>query len=236
MINYNMPGSIAGVETFGLVDGPGIRYVLFFNGCRLRCKFCHNPEMFLLKENNTTVEECVSKILRFKPYFKNGGGVTLSGGEPTLQVEFLLELCKALKKENIHIALDTCGVGIGRYKEILELVDLVLLDIKHITNEGYFDITGQNNTEFLKFKEELKESNKDIWIRQVVVPGIHDSEEYMVKLREYLQDFNNIKRIELLPYHKMGDKKYEELGLINPYKDKEAMDAQVCEELYNKYF
>ncbi len=235
MINYNQLGSINSVETFGLLDGPGIRYVIFLNGCQLRCKFCHNPEMFKMGEYNTTVEEVVKKIKRYKSYFKNGGGVTLSGGEPLLQIDFICELCKALKKENIHIALDTAGVGIGRYTEILELVDLILLDIKHLTQEGYQDITGHSIDEFLKFVEVLKQSEKDIWIRQVVVPGVHDNPEYMEMLKDYLQTFKHIKRVEFLPYHKMGDSKYEKLNIPNPYKDKSAMDAKRCEELYNQY-
>lgn len=235
MINYKMKGSINSVETFGLLDGPGIRYVLFFNGCLLRCKFCHNPEMFTLKENNVTVKECVDKILRFKPYFNNGGGITLSGGEPLLQVDFLIELCKALKKENIHIALDTAGVGIGKYEDILALVDLVILDIKHLTWEGYQDITGHSIDEFKKFVEVLTKSNKDTWIRQVVVPNVHDNQKYMLMLQKYLGTLKNIKKVEFLPYHKIGDSKYEALGIVNPYKYKEAMDAKRCEELYNKY-
>lgn len=235
MINYKMKGSINSVETFGLLDGPGIRYVLFFNGCLLRCKFCHNPEMFTIKEKNVTVKECVDKILRFKPYFNNSGGVTLSGGEPLLQVDFLIELCKALKNENIHITLDTAGVGIGKYEEVLSLVDLVILDIKHLTREGYQDITGHSIDEFNKFVMALTKSNKDVWIRQVVVPLVHDNQEYMLMLQKYLGTLKNIKKVEFLPYHKIGDSKYDDLGIINPYKDKEAMDAKRCEELYNKY-
>ena len=134
MKNYkNLSASINSIESFGLVDGPGIRTVIFFNGCLLRCKFCHNPEMFQMQENNTTVEQLLAKIKRFKPYFKDSGGVTYSGGEPLLQVDFLTQLSKALKEENIHIALDTAGVGIGKHDEILDVDDLVILDIKHLT-------------------------------------------------------------------------------------------------------
>ena len=236
MKNYkNLSASINSTESFGLVDGPGIRTVIFFNGCLLRCKFCHNPEMFQMQENNTTVEQLLAKIKRFKPYFKDSGGVTYSGGEPLLQVDFLTQLSKALKEENIHIALDTAGVGIGKYDEILDLVDLVILDIKHLTSEGYEDLVKHKMNEFLKFVEVLKKHNKDLWIRQVVVPGIHDNAKYMNMLVAYLKTFNNIKKIEFLPYHKMGDEKYEKLGLPNPFKDKKNMDAKKCQELYNKY-
>lgn len=236
MKNYkNLSASVNSIETFGLVDGPGIRVVIFFNGCSLRCKFCHNPEMFNMQEPNTTVEELVAKIKRFKPYFKGNGGVTYSGGEPLLQVDFLIELSKALKEEGIHIALDTAGVGIGKYEEILELVDLVILDIKHLTKDGYENLVSHTMDEFWHFVEVLKKLNKAIWIRQVVVPGIHDNPKYMNMLVDYLKTIPNIKRIEFLPFHKMGDEKYVKLGIPNPLKDTKAMDTDKCQELYNKY-
>ena len=144
-------GSIANIETFGLVDGPGIRTVVFLNGCKLRCIFCHNPEMLKMQQNNYTSEELVKKILRNKPYFKrNNGGVTFSGGEPLLQYDFLVETCKLLKKENIHIALDTAGVGNGKYDEILDIVDLVIFDIKATEEELYNYITENHISESLK--------------------------------------------------------------------------------------
>lgn len=236
MKNYkNLTASVNSVESFGLVDGPGIRTVIFFNGCALRCKFCHNPEMFIKGTDNTTVLELLEKIKRFKPYFKSNGGVTYSGGEPLLQVDFLIELSKALKEEGIHIALDTAGVGIGKYDEILDLVDLVLLDIKHLTVEGYQDLVGYKMDEFKVFVEALKKSHKDIWIRQVIVPGIHDNKEYMEMLVDYLKTLPNIKRIEFLPFHKMGDEKYKKLGIENPLKDTPAMDKDRCQELYDTY-
>ena len=236
MKNYkDLSASVNSIESFGLVDGPGIRTVIFFNGCSLRCKFCHNPEMFMMQENNTNVSELVAKIKRFKPYFKGNGGVTYSGGEPLLQVDFLIELSKALKEEDIHIALDTAGVGIGKYDEILELVDLVILDIKHLTNAGYEELVSHKMDEFLKFVEVLKKHNKDLWIRQVVVPGIHDNKEYMEMLVGYLKTLPNIKRIEFLPFHKMGDEKYEKLGIPNSLKNTPEMDGVKCRRLYEKY-
>ena len=236
MKNYkNLTASINSIESFGLVDGPGIRVVIFFNGCSLRCKFCHNPEMFQMQMPNTNIAELVTKIKRYKPYFKNNGGVTYSGGEALLQVDFLIELSKALKEENIHIALDTAGVGIGEYDEILDLVDLVILDIKHLTPDGYEDLVSHKIDEFLKFVEVLKRHNKDLWIRQVVVPGIHDNPKYMEKLVEYLKTLPNIKRIEFLPFHKMGDEKYEKLGIPNPLKNTPEMDGVKCRRLYEKY-
>lgn len=230
-----MKGSIDSIETFGLVDGPGIRTVIFLNSCELRCKFCHNPETWNLREYNYTPEEIVQKCLRNKPYFKrNNGGVTFSGGEPLQQYDFLVETCKLLKKENIHIALDTAGIGHGDYKEILSTIDLVLLDIKHITKEGYKDVTNRDYLDrFFEFTRQLNESNVDVWIRQVIIPEVNDNEEYIHSLSAFLKkNIKNIKRVDFLPYHKLGDEKYLKLGLYNPYKDKEAMDKEKCDRLY----
>lgn len=227
-------GAVDSIESFGLVDGPGIRTVVFLSGCKLRCKYCHNPEMWVKGKENYTSLELVEKILRNKPYFKrNNGGVTFSGGEPLLQIDFLLEVCELLKKEGIHIALDTAGVGIGRYDEILPYIDLVLLDIKHITSEGYLDLTGQSMDEVNKFVFELNKSNTKVWIRQVIIPGVNDNFEYIEGLNDFLKRIKTIEKIEFLPYHKMGDEKYNKLGLDNPFVEKEAMDKERCDELYS---
>ncbi|MGN1372317.1 MAG: pyruvate formate-lyase-activating protein [Candidatus Coprovivens sp.] len=230
-------GSIDSIETFGLVDGPGIRTVVFLNGCSLRCKFCHNPEMWQMKESNYTSSEIVDKVLRNKPYFKNNGGVTFSGGEPLLQYDFLLETCKKLKKENIHIAIDTAGIGLGDYKELLDTIDLVLLDIKHITKEGYIDITCRDYLErFMEFVKQLNESGKEVWIRQVVVPGIHDNSQYMSHLVTFIKNnIKNVKRVDFLPYHKLGSEKYDILGVDNPYLNMPEMDIVRCDELYKRF-
>ncbi len=232
-----MNGSIKKIETFGLVDGPGIRTVVFLNGCNLRCKFCHNPEMWINKENNYTSDELIKKILRNKPYFKNNGGVTFSGGEPLLQYEFLIDCCKKLKKENIHIAIDTAGIGNGNYKDLLDNIDIVLLDIKHITNEGYLDITQTNYLhKFYEFLNQLNKTNVEVWIRQVIIPDINDNLKYMNDLAIFINKYiKNVTRVEFLPFHKLGNTKYEELGIKNPYEDKEAMDKEKCNKLYN-YF
>ena len=231
-----MKASIDSIETFGLVDGPGIRTVIFFKGCKLRCKYCHNPEMWVKGKENMTVEEVVQKVVRNKPYFKrNNGGVTFSGGEPLLQVDFLIELCKELKKEGIHIALDTAGVGIGKYDELLKYVDLVLLDIKHTSNDGFKDLTGVNIDQSYEFIKALNKSGKPVWIRQVIVPGIMDNLEYLHSLNDYLKGINNIERIDFLPYHKLGSEKYEKLGIPNPYKDMVEMEKERCNELYQKF-
>ena len=230
-----MKGSIDSIETFGLVDGPGIRTVVFLNKCHLRCKYCHNPETWLMRDFNYTAEELAKKILRSKPYFQNNGGVTFSGGEPLLQKEFLTSVCKILKKENIHIAIDTAGVGDGNYEEILSYVDLVLLDIKHITKEGYKFITGRELDEVENFINICNKLNKKIWIRQVIVPGVMDNEEYLNLLVNYLKHIKNIERIDFLPFHQIGKEKYHKLNIPYPFEDKEEMDKDKCQKLYEKF-
>ena len=227
-------GSIDSFETFSTLDGPGIRTVVFLNGCKLRCLFCHNPEMWNLKEKNFTPEEVVQKILRNKPYFKNGGGVTFSGGEPLLQIDFLIETCKLLKRENIHITLDTAGVGLGDYDEILSLVDLVIFDIKALDDINYMKMTGNKISESLKFLECCQKNNKKMWIRQVIVPGINDSEAYIDSLAHFIKKLKNIEKIELLPFHTMAYEKYKKLNLDNPLKDKVNMDKEKCNKLEKK--
>jgi len=230
-------GSIDSIETFGLVDGPGIRTVVFLNGCNLRCKFCHNPEMWKKREVNYDSIDIVKKVLRSKPYFKNGGGVTFSGGEPLLHIDFLLETCKELKKEGIHIALDTAGVGLGNYNELLKYVDLVILDVKAINDEMYFSITGHKSLEDVsEFIKQLNNSGNDVWIRQVIIPDINDNLEYMDGLASYIKDnIKNVKKVEFLPFHRLGREKYIKLGIPYPYEDKDDMNKNKCDSLY-EYF
>lgn len=229
-------GSINSVETLGLVDGPGIRTVVFLTGCKLRCKYCHNPEMWIKGKNNYTSDELVKKIIKNKPYFKrNNGGVTFSGGEPLIQIDFLIETIKKLKQENIHVAIDTSGFGKGKYKKILSLVDLVILDIKHVDKQGYKDLTGQNIKEAEKFIKTLNKSNKPVWIRQVIIPGITDTEEYQIKLKKYLKNISNIEKIEFLPFHHLGFEKYQKLGLPNPLEKTKEMDKEECNKLFKQF-
>lgn len=229
-------GCVDSIESFGLVDGPGIRTVVFLSGCKLRCKYCHNPEMWKMGKPNVRAEDLAKKILRNQPYFRrNQGGVTFSGGEPLLQSEFLIEVCKILKKEGIHIALDTAGVGNGDYEELLSYIDLVLLDIKHATREGYQEITGMKIDDSLKFIESLNKSGVPVWIRQVIVPGIMDHDSYLEKLSLVLRNIQNIERIEFLPYHTMGKEKYKKLGISYPYEDLEEMNQEKCQKLYQQF-
>lgn len=229
-------GCVDSIESFGLVDGPGIRTVVFLSGCKLRCKYCHNPEMWKMGKPNVRAEDLAKKILRNQPYFRrNQGGVTFSGGEPLLQSEFLIEVCKILKKEGIHIALDTAGVGNGDYEELLSYIDLVLLDIKHATREGYQEITGMEIDDSLKFIDSLNKSGVPVWIRQVIVPGIMDHDSYLEKLSLVLRNIQNIERIEFLPYHTMGKEKYKKLGISYPYEDLEEMNQEKCQKLYQQF-
>lgn len=229
-------GAVDSIETFGLVDGPGIRTVVFLSGCKLRCKYCHNPEMWKMGKYNYTPEELAKKILRNKNYFiHNNGGITFSGGEPLLQSNFIIEVCKILKKENIHVALDTSGVGNGDYEELLEYVDLVLLDIKHTDSFEYEKLTGHKVDDSLEFIKQLNESGTSVWIRQVIVPGLMDNDKYLDSLLEVLKKIKNIKKIDFLPYHKLGSEKYIKLGLDNPYCDMIEMDKDKCKQLYDKF-
>ena len=214
-----MKGSVDSIETFGLVDGPGIRTVIFLNGCSLRCKFCHNPETWKVQELNFTSDEIVEKVKRNKPYFNNGGGVTFSGGEPLIQYDFLIDCCKKLKKENIHIALDTAGIGLGNYDELFDNIDMVLLDIKHINPEKSKELVGASNEKELAFAKYLSDNNIPIWIRQVIVPGITDNEDDLIKLKDFISSLKTVKNIELLPYHNLGKHKWETLGFEYKLKD-----------------
>ncbi len=226
-------GHINSIETFGLVDGPGIRTVVFLSGCKLRCLYCHNPETWTMGDMNYSPEELAKIIIRNKPYFKrNNGGVTFSGGEPLLQSDFIIEVAKILKKEDIHIALDTSGCGLGNYDEILKYIDLVILDIKAVHSDDYVKITSHSMDEFNKFKEAVIRQQKPLWIRQVIVPGINDTKENMDDLREYLKQFKTIEKIELLPYHTYGVEKYHKLNIPYSLEKTEALSQARADELY----
>lgn len=230
-------GKIHSVESMGLVDGPGIRVVVFMQGCALRCLYCHNPDTWTLDGNKDaldfTPEELVNKISRFRSYFeKSGGGVTFSGGDPLKQPEFLKETLKLCKEAGIHTTLDTSGVGFGDYEEILKYTDLVLYDVKHLTREGYKDMTGIEIDETQKFLEACKKMGTKMWIRQVVVPGKTDSEEYIRELGKFIKTLDNVEKVELLPYHLLGVNKYETLGIKYRLEGLEAMDKEACKALY----
>ena len=227
-------GYINSIDTMGLVDGPNIRVIVFMQGCPLRCLFCHNPETWNKKSKlKISSKQIVDEIRKYRSYIEMGGGVTFSGGEPLFQSSFLLEVLKMCKKAGIHTALDTSGTGYSKrlLREILKYTDLVILDIKAIDEVNYKKITGKDMKEFNYFKKVINETNNKLWLRQVIVPTINDTEEYILKLKEYIKEFNSFEKVELLPYHTMGIHKYKELKIKYRLNGIEDMAKSRCEEL-----
>lgn len=227
-------GSINSIESCSMVDGPGVRSVVFLNECHLRCKYCHNPEMLLKQENNIDAVTLVDKLLKNKDYFGDKGGITFSGGEPLLQTDFLLEVINLLKDESVHTVIDTAGITNQDYTKVVDLCDLLLYDVKHTKADGYKAICGGNYSKSLEFKNYISKIQKPVWIRQVVVPGIHDNKEYLLSLKDYIKDLN-VQRIDFLPFSKLCLEKYEKLNIEFPLKSIEAMDKIKCEELYKEF-
>lgn len=224
-------GQIHAIETMGLVDGPGIRVVIFMQGCPLRCIFCHNPETWKRKGTITMHPvEVLEKIKRYQNYFDKEGGVTFSGGEPLMQHNFLLQTLKLCKENGIHTAIDTSGVG-TKYEEILKYTDLVIWDVKAYEDSLYQKITGLPIAKSLAFLKTCQNMNKKMWIRQVIVPGINDTEEYIIGLKEFLKPLRNIEKVELLPYETLGVSKYEQLNLPYRLQGVSAMNIERCREL-----
>ena len=219
MNNENVTGRIHSFESLGAVDGPGIRFVVFMQGCHLKCKYCQNRDTWDINSGEQyTVKQVVEKIMRYKNYIvASNGGVTLSGGEPLLQQDFVISLFQELKKQNISTCLDTSGMFTitDKIKQIVDLTDIFLLDIKSINDETCKWLTGSSNSLELEFAKYINEKNKRIWIRQVLVPGITDKKEDLLKLKEFLKTIN-VEKFEFLPYHDLGKYKWEKLGL--PYE------------------
>ncbi|CDR31492.1 Pyruvate formate-lyase-activating enzyme [Acholeplasma oculi] len=214
-------GNVHSIENFGAFDGPGLRYVLFLQGCPLRCKFCHNRDTWGTEENKLmTVDEILKDYKRFKAFYK-GGGLTVSGGEATLQLPFLIELFKAFKKEGIHTCLDTAAgtfreSRIDEFDELLKYTDLVLLDIKHIDDEKHKWLTGATNQNILKFAKYSSDLGVPTVIRHVLLPEINSSDEDLYRLRSFIDTMENVVGIDILPYHKKGIMKWEKMGI--PYE------------------
>ena len=219
----NLTGRIHSFETLGAVDGPGIRFVLFMQGCPLRCKYCHNRDTWDLKGGKEyTVDEIFNKIIRYKNYFiTSNGGVTVSGGEPLLQPDFLIKLFTRLKQAGIRTALDTSGMFdiTEKIKKLIDLTDLFLVDIKCINDEICKDLVGRSNKKELEFIKYLDSIGKEIWIRQVIVPTITDKEEDLYKLRDFINSIDSISRVDLLPYHDLGKYKWIELNEVYPLEN-----------------
>lgn len=220
-----MKGRIHSIETMGTVDGPGLRYVIFTQGCLLRCKFCHNPDTWKMGQGKEmTVEEMVKDIKDYLPFFQStNGGVTVSGGEPLLQLEFLIELFTELKKLGVHTTIDSSAGCFSRsprfmknLDKLLEVTDLVLLDLKHIDPIEHKELTGMSNEHIIDMARYLDEKNIAIWVRHVLVPGISDNDKYLQQLSDFIATLGNVKQIDVLPYHKLGVYKWETLGIKYP--------------------
>lgn len=216
-------GNIHSTESFGSVDGPGVRFLIFLQGCALRCRYCHNADTWSLSGGvQMSAGELLDKAERYRPYWGADGGITVSGGEPLLQIEFLIELFKEAKRRGINTCIDTAGQPFtrkepffSRFCELLELTDLFIVDIKHIDSKDHRRLTGRGNENILDMFRFLSERKKPVWIRHVLVTGITDDDALLKRTREFIETLKNVERIEVLPYHSMGAYKWRELGI--PY-------------------
>lgn len=227
-----MSGRIHSLESFGTVDGPGVRFVVFVQGCPMRCAYCHNPDTWAMTGGKIMeASEIIEQYERNLPFYK-GGGITVTGGEPLMQVDFLIELFTLAKEKGIHTCIDTSGIAykpgndafIEKLDKLMPLTDLVMLDIKHIDPEKHKWLTGQPNEGILAFCEYLNDRKVDMWIRHVVVPTITDDDIYLYQLGYFIGQFSNIRALDVLPYHTMGTVKYEQLGIKYKLDGIPAMD------------
>ena len=227
-------GHIHSIESFGTVDGPGVRLVVFMQGCPMRCKYCHNPDTWEIGAGvRMTAGEILAEYERNKAFYANGG-LTVTGGEPLLQIDFLLELFEAAKAKGIHTCIDTSGVTYcpgepaygSKLDRLMKLTDLVMLDIKHVDPCAHRELTGHGNERILAFARYLDEKHIPVWIRHVIVPGITDGEEEQRALGRLMAGLSNVKALDVLPYHTMGESKYKEMGLAYPLAGVEALPAQ----------
>ena len=231
-------GYIHSTESFGSVDGPGVRFIIFVSGCPMRCQFCHNPDTWKMQDGELkTTDELLKTALRYKSYWKDKGGITVSGGEPLMQMDFLIDLFKKAKEQGVHTNIDTSGAVFtkeepffGKLQELLKYTDMLMLDIKHIDDEQHKILTGQSNKNILEFARYLSDIKKPIWIRHVLVPGRSDKDEYLERLHDFIETLDNVERVEVLPYHTLGAYKWKELGY--DYK-LEGIDPPTQERIEN---
>lgn len=238
----NITGRINTYETFGLVDGPGVRYVAFLQGCNMRCKYCHNPDTWDKNAGDElTAKQLFDKAYRYKNYWKNNGGITISGGEPLLQIEFVTEVFRLAKEKGVHTTLDTCGQPfkndlefLKKFDELIKYTDLVMLDIKEIESDKHKELTGHKNDNILAMAKYLSDKGIRMWIRHVLVPNLTDDEEGLKKLNQFIKQLKTVDKVEILPYHTLGLMKWEKLGIPYPldgYKIPTAEEVEKAEKL-----
>lgn len=230
------------IETFGTHDGPGIRLVVFTQGCLFRCVYCHNPDSQRIHASTAlkmSDKEIIEKLEKQKPYLKNGGGITFSGGEPTLQAKELIPLCKKIKAAGFHITLDTCGaIHSAETRELYDLCDLIMLDVKHIDADWHKKVTQHSNTTVLENAAYREKTGKDLWLRYVLVPGWTDQLQHLEAWAAYFKNYSCLKKVQILPYHLLGAHKYDQLDIENPLKGVPAAsqkDAQRAKNIFEKY-
>jgi pyruvate formate lyase activating enzyme len=224
MAEQELKGYVHSLESFGSVDGPGVRYVIFLTGCAMRCQFCHNPDTWNMQAGTLyTTDELLKTAMRYRTYWGEKGGITVSGGEPLLQIEFLTELFRKAKEQGIHTTLDTSGNPFtreepffGKMQELMKYTDLVMLDIKHIDDEKHKILTGHTNENILDLAKYLDEIGKPVWIRHVLVPERSDEDAALEKLHTFIEGLGNVEKVEVLPYHTLGAYKWKELGYEYP--------------------
>ena len=235
-----MTGYIHSKESFGTLDGPGIRYVLFMQGCPMRCLYCHNPDTWELKGGSEiTADEVIEEFQKNRSFYRSGG-ITVTGGEPLMQLDFITELFRAAKEKNIHTCIDTSGITytenenyLKRLDELLSYTDLVMLDIKHIDPQHHKRLTAHSNERILAFAKHLEKRNIPLWIRHVVVEGYTDGEEHLFALGKFIGALKNLKALDVLPYHNMGESKYKELGIPYPLKGVSPTSSEAAKAAKN---
>lgn len=223
--NNEILGRIHSTESFGSVDGPGIRFVVFMQGCHLRCQFCHNPDTWRIGSGGTlrTAKDLLDNALQYKEFWGTRGGITVSGGEPLIQIDFLIEFFKLAKEAGVHTTLDSCAAPFtydepffSKFNELLKYTDLILLDIKQIDEDAHKILTGRTNSNILECAKYLSKINQPVWIRHVLVPGGSDRDDFLMRLNDFVKTLNNVDKFEVLPYHQLGVYKYKALGIPYP--------------------
>lgn len=236
-----MKGYVKSIETFGSVDGPGVRFVAFLGGCNMRCKFCHNPETWKKDGEEYTPRELFDRAVKYKSYWKKDGGITVSGGEPLLQMDFITELFSLAKSKGVNTSVDTAGQPfstapeyIEKFEKLMEVTDLVILDLKEMDEKKHIALTGVTNLNILQMARWLSDNGKHMWIRHVLVPGITDDIQGLKDMRDFIDTLNNVDRVEILPYHTLGISKWHDLGIkyeleeiVPPDKDQIKIAEQI---------